>query len=85
VNKSFDKGATVADIQSGVLTGWPPKAWHNLKLTFRGSTINVLIDRKPVVANYSDSGKTHAHGMVALGTEWNTVQFDNFCVGTVCP
>jgi hypothetical protein len=85
LSKSFDKGATVRRIRSGVLTGWPPKTWHNLKLVFSRSTINVLIDRKPVVANYSDSGRTHAYGMVALGTEWNTVQFDNFCAGTVCP
>jgi hypothetical protein len=85
VSKSFEKGATVAQIKSGALTGWPPKTWHNLKLTFNRSTVNAFIDGKPVVANYLDSGKTHAHGMVALATEWNKVQFDNFCLGAVCP
>jgi len=85
VSKSFDKGATVTQIQAGVLTGWQPKMWHRLKLGFKGSTINAWIDGKPVVSNHLDSGKTHAYGMVALGTEWNTAQFDNFCVGAVCP
>jgi hypothetical protein len=85
VNTSFDKGAHVTQIQAGALTGWRPRMWHRLKLGFTGSTINAWIDGKPLVNNYLDSGKTHAYGMVALGTEWNTVQFDNFCVGPVCP
>jgi hypothetical protein len=85
VNKTLDNGATVTHIQSGFLTSCPPKAWRNLKLAFRGSSINVLIDRKPVVVNYSDSGRAHAYGMVAFETEWNRVQFDNFWVGLICP
>jgi hypothetical protein len=85
LSKSFDKGATVTRIQSGVLTGWSPQTWHKLKLAFSGSSIGVLIDGKPVIASYVDSGRTHAQGMVVLGTEWNKVQFDNFCLSTVCP
>jgi hypothetical protein len=85
VNKSFDMGAHVTQIQRGVLTGWQPKMWHRVKLGFNGSTINAWIDGRPVVNNHPDSGKTHSYGMVALGTEWNTVQLDNFCVGAVCP
>jgi hypothetical protein len=85
VDKSFDNGTIVNRIKSGALTGWPPKTWHNLKMAFSGSTLSVFIDGKPVIANYVDSGKTHEYGMVALGTEWNQVQFDNFCLATVCP
>ena len=65
--------------------GWHPRRWHRLKMAFRGSTLSVSIDGKAVVNSYTDSGKTHAHGMVALGTEWNKVQFDNFCLGAACP
>jgi hypothetical protein len=50
-----------------------------------GSTLDIFIDGKPVVANYVDSDKMHAYGMVALGTEWNHVEFDNLCLGTACP
>ena len=84
LNKSFDKGTAVIGIKSGALTGWPPKTWHKLKMTFSGATLNVFIDGSPVVADYVDSGRTHAYGMVALGTEWNHVQFDNFCLGAAC-
>jgi len=65
--------------------GWQPKTWHSLKMAFHGTSISVSIDGKPVMTNFVDSGKAHAHGMVALGTEWNKVQFDNFCLGTRCP
>jgi len=84
VDKSFDKGAVANRIKSGAITGWPAKTWHNLKMTSSGSTLNVLIDGNAVIANYVDSGKTHAYGLIALSTEWNHVQFDNFCLGTVC-
>jgi hypothetical protein len=85
LKKSSDKGATVTPIHEGALTGWQPKTWHRLKLGFKGSAVNAWIDGMPVVNNYLDSGKTHPYGMVALGTAWNTAQFDNFCVDAVCP
>jgi hypothetical protein len=85
VRNSHDMGAEVTRIKSGYVAGWQPKTWHHLKMAFRDSTISVWIDGTPVMTNYVDSAKTHAHGMVALGTEWNKVQFDNFCVGVACP
>jgi O-glycosyl hydrolase len=85
MNNSSDKGARVTRIKSGYVPGWQPKTWHNLKMAFGGSALSVLIDGKPVMTNFLESGRNHAHGMVALGTEWNKVQFDNFCVGTACP
>jgi hypothetical protein len=85
MKNTYDVGAKVTRIKSGYVAGWQPKTWHRLKIAFRGTTISVLIDGKPVMTNYVDSGKTHAHGMVALGTEWNKVQFDNFCLGPACP
>jgi hypothetical protein len=85
LNNSTEKGTKVKEVKSGYAPGWELKTWHHLKMTFHGAALSVLIDGKPVVANYLDPGKTHAHGMVALGTEWNKVQFDNFCLGATCP
>jgi len=85
LNNSSDKGATVTRVRAGALASWQPETWHNLKLAFHGSSFSIFIDGKPVMTNYLDSGKTHGHGMVALGTEWNKAQFDNFCLGPVCP
>jgi hypothetical protein len=85
LNNSSDKGATVTRVQAGALASWQAETWHNLKLAFHGSSFSIFIDGKPVMTNYLDSGKTHGHGMVALGTEWNKAQFDNFCLGPVCP
>ncbi len=85
LKKSFDKGATVTKIKSGVIMGWRPRMWHHLKMTFNGSSISISIDGKPAVDNYVDTGKSHNYGMAALGTEWNRVQFDNFCLGASCP
>ena len=80
MKNTYDMGAKVTRIKSGYVAGWQPNTWHKLKMAFRGTTISVLIDGKPLMTNYVDSGKTHTHGMVALGTEWNKVQFDNFCL-----
>jgi hypothetical protein len=85
VDKSFDKGAVANRIKAGALTGWPPRTWHHLKMVFNGSAVIAFIDGNPVIANYVDSGKAHAYGMVALGTEWNHAEFDNFCLGKDCP
>ena len=85
MKNSYDMGTKVTRIKSGYVAGWQPNTWHHLKMAFRGSTLSVLIDGTPVMANYVDSGEPHTHGMVALGTEWIKVQFDNFCVGAACP
>jgi O-glycosyl hydrolase len=51
--------------------------WHNLELSFRGKEVKALIDGKPVT---SVENATHVHGMFALGTEWQHVQFDKLRV-----
>ncbi len=85
MNNSSDMGGKITMIKSGYVADWRPKTWHHLKMAFHRSTISVLIDGTPVMTNYIDSGKIHTHGMVALGTEWNIAQFDNFCINTACP
>ena len=51
--------------------------WHRLELRFRGAQILASLDGMPLatVENFA-----HTHGMFALGTEWNRIQFDNLCV-----
>jgi hypothetical protein len=85
IKNSSDMGAKVTLIKSGYLAGWRPKTWHHLKMAFRCSTISFLIDGTRVMTNYVDSAKTHTHGRVAFQTEWNKVQFDDFCLGPACP
>lgn len=51
--------------------------WHQLGLVFHGNQITATIDGKPASTAESTA---HAHGMFALGTEWNHVQFDNLRV-----
>jgi galactosylceramidase len=51
--------------------------WHRLELNFRGRQITASIDGK-AVATIDDAA--HTHGMIALGTEWDHVQFDNLHV-----
>jgi hypothetical protein len=51
--------------------------WHRLELSFRGTRIAASLDGNhlPTVENTA-----HSHGMFALGTEWDHVQFDNLRV-----
>jgi hypothetical protein len=51
--------------------------WHRMELHFAGSRIEVRLDGKQLAA--VENGD-HSHGMFALGTEWNAVQFDNLLV-----
>ena len=51
--------------------------WHRLGLRFRGGQIVASLDGIPL-AKVENS--THTHGMFALGTEWNQIQFDNLAV-----
>lgn len=52
-------------------------AWHQLELRFHGNHLEGVIDGKTLV---SIDDASHTHGMFALGTEWNHVQFDNLSV-----
>ena len=51
--------------------------WHRLELRFHGRQIAAVLDGTQL-ANVENS--THTHGMIALGTEWDRVQFDNLMV-----
>jgi hypothetical protein len=46
--------------------------WHRLTLDFRGSRIAASLDGNQIAA-VNDSA--HARGMIALGTEWDRIQF----------
>jgi hypothetical protein len=85
LRSSYDKGAHSKEIKEGYVPGWEPKTWHHLKMSFHGPAFSIFIDGKPVVENFVESVKPHAYGMVAFGTAWNKVQFDNFCLGSTCP
>jgi hypothetical protein len=52
-------------------------SWHRLELRFRGKQIAASLDGAPLASVEDD---THSHGMFALGTEWNLIQFDNLRV-----
>ena len=51
--------------------------WHRLELRFHGRQIQAILDG---VSLTSSEDKTHLHGMFALGTEWDQIQFDNLTV-----
>jgi hypothetical protein len=51
--------------------------WHHLELRFHGKRIDASLDGEPLASVESDA---HAHGMFALGTGWNRIQFDNLRV-----
>jgi hypothetical protein len=51
--------------------------WHQLELRFHGEQIKAMLDGA-APATIEDA--THAHGMFALGTEWDHIQFDNLHV-----
>jgi Glycosyl hydrolase family 59 len=61
----------VATLASG-LAAIDRAQWHRLKLDFRGSRIVASLDGNQIAA-VNDSA--HARGMIALGTEWDRVQF----------
>jgi hypothetical protein len=51
--------------------------WHRLELRFHGEQIMAALDGTPLA---TVENSTHTHGMFALGTEWNRIQFDNLVV-----
>jgi hypothetical protein len=48
--------------------------WHHLELRFKGKKIEAMLDGAALASVEDDA---HSHGMIALGTEWNLIQFDN--------
>jgi O-glycosyl hydrolase len=53
------------------------RQWHRIGLRFRGAQIAALLDGAPLATVENSS---HTHGMFALGTEWDRIQFDNLSV-----
>jgi len=53
------------------------KQWHHLDLRFHGKQIHALLDGASLA---SVENEAHKHGMIALGTEWDLIQFDNLRV-----
>jgi hypothetical protein len=51
--------------------------WHRVELRFQGRHIMASLDGTTLAA-VEDS--EHSHGMFAVGTEWNHIQFDNLQV-----
>jgi O-glycosyl hydrolase len=51
--------------------------WSHLELRFRGNRIEAFLDGMLLG---SAENSTHSHGMFALGTKWDRVQFDNLSV-----
>jgi O-glycosyl hydrolase len=51
--------------------------WHHMELRFAGRRITAMLDGAPL-ATVEDA--IHTHGMFALGTEWDRIQFDNLRV-----
>ena len=51
--------------------------WHHLELRFKGKQIDATLDGAALASVEDDA---HSHGMIALGTGWNLIQFDNLRV-----
>jgi Ricin-type beta-trefoil lectin domain len=72
---------TSTTLASGTVTAPGLDTWHNLSLTFSGSSISAAIEGK-TVGSVTDS--TYSSGMVGLGTSgYQTDQFDNLSVTPV--
>lgn len=53
------------------------RGWHHIALSCHGASIKAYLDSKPL-AHVTDV--THQHGMIAIGSDWSKVQFDNLAV-----
>jgi len=51
--------------------------WHHMELRFHGTRIETNLDGSPLAAV---ENAAHGHGMFALGTDWNRIEFDNLRV-----
>jgi hypothetical protein len=63
-------------LASGVTTGLD-RGWHRLELRCEGEHIEARLNAK-ALAMVVD--KSHAHGMIGVGSDWSHVQFDNLAV-----
>ena len=54
--------------------------WHRLELSFHGRRIGASLDGKSLV---TVENSAHSHGMFALATEWDYIQFDNTCMSNL--
>jgi hypothetical protein len=74
-------GGTLTTLASGTVTAPGTGTWHNLSLTFNGSSISAAIDGKTVG---SATDGSYGSGMVGLGTDGYQIdQFDNLSVTAV--
>ncbi|MFC5449981.1 RICIN domain-containing protein [Paenibacillus aestuarii] len=69
-------------LASGTVTGFSANTWHNLKLSFVGTTIKAFVDNNQI-ASVTDSRR--GSGMVGLGSGWNNAQYDNVNVSQYSP
>lgn len=74
LSESFNK--PVVTLGSGSVK-LDSSSWHHLELRFQGKQIVASLDGAQLT---SVEDTAHAHGMIALGTEWDSIQFDNLRV-----
>ncbi len=74
LSESFSKPALTLGSESVKLDR---DSWHHLELRFRGKQIIALFDGVQLT---SVANAIHSHGMIALGTAWDRIQFDNLRV-----
>jgi len=73
---SAKEGSPVELLASGEIA-FSTLKWHHVELDFHGSVITVALDGKQI-ARVTDHA--HTHGMIGLGTGWDTGEFDNLSV-----
>jgi O-glycosyl hydrolase len=74
LSESFNKPAATLGSGSAKLDS---SSWHHLELRFQGRQIVASLDGAQLT---SAEDNAHTHGMIALGTEWDRIQFDNLRV-----
>lgn len=73
---TYETGNDVV-LATGTISGISANTWHNLKLSFMGTSIKAYIDNN-LVTSVSDSRR--GSGMAGLGSGWNQAQYDNIQV-----
>ena len=63
-------------LASGTL-GHSASGWHRMQLAFRGGIITATLDNRQLTAVTDNE---HKAGMIGIGTDWGTAQFDNLSV-----
>jgi len=54
---------------------FPPFVWNKVAISFKGNLVSVRVNDKEVV---SLTDKRYTHGQAGIGSDFNTVEFDNF-------